>query len=400
MAMPVTGGLSVGMVFAGYRIDEVVGRGGMGVIYRATESRPERVVALKVVAPELAADLGFRERFLRESQIAASIEHPHVVPVLRVGEENGMLFIAMRYIRGRDLGAIIASEGRLDLGRTARVVDHVADALDTAHELGLVHRDVKPANILVETRRRGVHAYLTDFGLTKSFAASGGLTSTGVVVGTTDYMAPEQWQGGRLDARVDVYSLGCVLFEALTGDVPYFREAHAARMYAHLSAPPPTVSDLVPGIPARFDGIIARALAKRPDQLFPSAGDLGLAVVAAAEDRPIARPERSVATGEAAPIGDDDTALVPETAPQHGPQDPSTLLPLPQGHDPRAGDPAQARSATPPERDLAQHPSPSTRPVSRPSRQPATGPPGSYADGTHTRWRRRAYAGSRSKVSR
>jgi serine/threonine protein kinase len=365
MARPVTGGLSVGTVFAGYRVDEIIGRGGMGVIYRATESRPERIVALKVVAPELAADLGFRERFLRESQIAASIEHPHVVPVLRVGEEDGMLFIAMRYIRGRDLGAIIASEGRLDLARTARIIDHVADALDAAHELGLVHRDVKPANILIETRRRGVHAYLTDFGLTKSFAASGGLTSTGVVVGTTDYMAPEQWQGGRLDARVDVYSLGCVLFEALTGGVPYAREAQAARMYAHLSAPPPTVSDLVPGTPARFDEIIARALAKDPDQRFPSAGDLGIAVVAAAEDRPVLRPERSVATGEAAPSGNDDTARLPDTRPQHDPQVPGDFLAVPQRHEPRPHASTQVRAATPPAQERQQGPSSAGGPWTR-----------------------------------
>jgi serine/threonine protein kinase len=243
-----------------------------------------------------------------------------VVPVLRVGEEDGTLFIAMRFIRGRDLGAIIGAEGRLDVMRAARIVDQVADALDRAHELGLVHRDVKPANILIETGRRGDHAYLTDFGLTKSFAASGGLTSTGVVVGTTDYMAPEQWHGGRLDARVDVYSLGCVLFEALTGRVPYAREGHAARMYAHLNAPPPTMSDLAPEISPRFDQITARALAKDPDDRYPSTGDLGLAAVAAAEGRVVPRDERTVATGEAAPLEPTDEAgNAAATAPSHDP---------------------------------------------------------------------------------
>ena len=312
-------GLSPGGFFAGYQIEAVIGRGGMGVIYRALETRPERVVALKVVAPEFAANNDFRARFLREAQIAASIEHPHVVPVLRVGEEAGTLFIAMRFIRGRDLGALIAAEGALDPLLASRIVDQVADALDAAHELGLVHRDVKPANILMESRRRGEHAYLTDFGLTKDFAASGGLTSTGVVVGTTDYMAPEQWEGGRLDARVDVYSLGCVLFEALTGRVPYARDGQAARMYAHLTAPPPIVSDLVPGTSKRFNEIVVRALAKKPEERYPSAGDLGLAAVAAVEGRPVTRSERSVATGEAAPaelVGKTHSAAVEHADPQ------------------------------------------------------------------------------------
>jgi serine/threonine protein kinase len=300
MTVPLAG-LPPGALFAGYRIEERVGRGGMGVIYRATESRPQRTVALKVVAPELAADAEFRARFLRESQIAASIEHPHVVPVSRIGEEDGVLFIAMRFIGGRDLAALIAAEGRLEPLRAARILDQIADALDTAHEQGLVHRDVKPANVLVERRRRGEHVYLTDFGLTKSLATNGRLTGTGMTVGTTDYMAPEQFEGGRLDARVDVYSLGCVLFEALTTRVPYERSGQAARMYAHLTAPPPTVSDLVPGVSPTFDTVVARALAKSPDDRYPSAGDLASAALAAAEGRPVRRAERSVASGEAAP---------------------------------------------------------------------------------------------------
>ncbi len=291
--------LLAGAVFAGYRIEEVVGRGGMGFVYRATEARPERTVALKVIAPEFAADAAFRARFLRESEIAAKIEHPNVVPVSRVGEEDGMLFIAMRLIRGTDLGALIAAQGPLDALRAARIVDQVAGGLDAAHEQGFVHRDVKPANLLIEPGRRGDHVYLTDFGLTKRWASSGDLTQTGMVVGTTDYMAPEQWQGGRVDARADVYSLGCVLFEALTGRVPYPREGQPARMYAHLTAPPPIVSDLVPSA-AQFDEIVRRALTKSPDDRYPSAGDLGLAALAAAEGRAVARAERSVATGQAA----------------------------------------------------------------------------------------------------
>ena len=169
-------GFSPGAVFAGYVVGDELSRGGMGVVYRATELRPERSIALKVIAPELAAEAQFRTRFLRESQLAATIEHPHVVPVLRVGEEGGRLFIAMRLIRGRDLAAIIAVEQRLEPVRIARLVDQIADALDTAHAMGLVHRDVKPANILVESHRRGEHAYLTDFGLTKALGSSTGVT--------------------------------------------------------------------------------------------------------------------------------------------------------------------------------------------------------------------------------
>jgi Protein kinase domain len=295
-------GLSSGALFAGYVVEDELSRGGMGVVYRAMELRPERSIALKVIAPELAAEAQFRTRFLRESQLAATIEHPHVVPVLRVGEEGGRLFIAMRLIRGRDLAAIIAVEQRLEPVRIARLVDQIADALDTAHAMGLVHRDVKPANILVESHRRGEHAYLTDFGLTKALGSSTGVTSTGVVVGTVDYMAPEQLQGGPLDARTDVYSLGCVLFQGLTGAVPYPMEHRAARMFAHLNAAPPTVTGLVSDAPPQFDEVVGRALAKNPDDRYPSAGDLARAAVAAAERRTqIAVTERSVGAGDAAP---------------------------------------------------------------------------------------------------
>jgi hypothetical protein len=296
-------GLSSGASFAGYVVEDQLSRGGMGVVYRATELRPKRTVALKVIAPELAADAQFRTRFLRESQLAAAIEHPNVVPVLRVGEEDGLLFIAMRLIRDKDLAAIIADEQRLEPVRIAHLVDQIADALDTAHAMGLVHRDVKPANILVESHRRGEHAYLTDFGLTKALGSSTSLTSTGVVVGTVDYMAPEQLEGGPLDARTDVYSLGCVLFQGLTGSVPYPMEHRAAAMFAHLNAAPPTVTGLVPDAPPQFDEVVRRALAKNPDDRYPSAGDLAHAAVAASERRTlIAAAERSVGTGDAAPV--------------------------------------------------------------------------------------------------
>jgi serine/threonine protein kinase len=273
--------LSPGARFAGYVVEGVIARGGMGVVYRAREARPERTVALKIVAPELAADTAFRIRFLRECQLAAAIEHPHAVPVLRVGEEDGQLFIAMRLIHGADLAAVIRTEGCLAPPRIVRIIEHVAEALDAAHEQGLVHRDVKPANILVELHARTEYAYLADFGLTKNVSSLSGFTSTGMIVGTVDYMAPEQIEGKRLDARSDVYSLGCVLYEGLTGQVPYPLESQTARMWAHIATPPPSVSSVVEGDWSTFDEVIRHALAKQQDERYASAGDLARAAAAA-----------------------------------------------------------------------------------------------------------------------
>ncbi len=272
------------------------------MIYRATELRPHRPVALKVVAPEFASNDEFRARFLRESQIAASLEHPNVVPVSRIGEEDGLLFIAMRFVPGNDLATLIADDGRLPPLRAAAIADQIADALDSAHEKGLVHRDVKPANVLIEHRRRGDHVYLTDFGLTKDLATNGRLTGTGIAVGTIDYMAPEQLEASGVDARVDVYSLGCLVFEMLAGRVPYAQGGQAAKMYAHLTEPPPKISQLVQGLSTRFDELVARALAKAPEDRYPSAGDLAEAMLAAAENRRTNRVERSIAMGDAAPL--------------------------------------------------------------------------------------------------
>jgi hypothetical protein len=273
--------LSPGDAFAGYVVEDVIARGGMGIVYRARESRPDRTVALKLVAPELAADGAFRARFLRECQLAAAIEHPHAVPVLRVGEVDGQLFIAMRLIRGADLAAVIRTDGRLAPPRIVRVIEHVADALDAAHAQGLVHRDVKPANILVESYGRTEHAYLTDFGLTKNVSSLSGVTSTGMIVGTVDYMAPEQIEGMGLDARSDVYSLGCVLYEGLTGQVPYPLDSQVARMWAHLATPPPSVSSALEGEWSEFDEVIRQALAKQPDERYASAGELARAAAEA-----------------------------------------------------------------------------------------------------------------------
>src|ERR671934_63624 len=215
-----TAELPVGSEFAGYRIEEVAARGGMGVVYRATQLRLGRTVALKLVTPTLARDESFRERFRREWMVAASIDHPNVIPVYEAGEEGDALFIAMRWVEGTDLRELIDS-GALDPARAIHLVAQVASALDAAHARDLIHRDVKPANVLVTAED---HVYLTDFGLTKHASSISGLTRTGQWVGTVDYTAPEQIEGAPVTARTDVYSLGCVLFEALTGQTPYKRE--------------------------------------------------------------------------------------------------------------------------------------------------------------------------------
>jgi Protein kinase domain len=304
--------LTPGSDFAGYTIEDIAGRGGMGVVYRARQHRPTRLVALKVIAPDLANDPDFRTRFERESDTAASIEHPNVIPVYEVNDVEGLLFITMRFVEGTDLRAMITERSRLEPDLAADLVGQIASALDAAHERGLVHRDVKPANVLIAGRAGSYHAYLTDFGLTKSTKAESGMTKTGMFVGTLDYIAPEQLMGGPLDARADVYALGCVLYQVLTGQVPFPAESGMAKMYAHGNQPPPVPSAAVPSLPPQFDDVIARAMAKDPNDRYLSAGDLGRAAKAAVQAQSLSRAERSVATGEAAPA--DATAVAPREA--------------------------------------------------------------------------------------
>ena len=283
-----------GAHIAGCRIETVAGRGGMGIVYRATQLSLGRPVALKLIAPEHAADAGFRERFQRESRMAAAIDHPNVIPVYEAGEEDGRLFLVMRWVAGTDLHRLLRDSGRLDPLSATAIVNQVAGALDAAHAAGLVHRDVKPANVLLS----GEHAYLADFGLTR-FAGADTLTTAGHFLGTVDYMAPEQFHPGPNDARADVYALGCVLFAALTGAPPFLRETVPATMLAHLHDAPPRPSTR--GVPPEFDRVLARALAKAPEARYPSAGDFGRAALAAAEGRSVTEAERSVARGAAAP---------------------------------------------------------------------------------------------------
>ncbi|WP_053227044.1 protein kinase domain-containing protein [Solirubrobacter soli] len=293
------GELEPGSVFAGHRIEAVAGRGGMGVVYRATQLALDRTVALKVIASGLLEDQNVRSRFVRESKVAASIDHPNVIPIYYAGDEGGIAYIAMRYVPGDDVRSLVRREGHLAPERAAGIVAQIASALDEAHAAGLVHRDIKPANVLLTAED---HVYLTDFGLTKHALSVAGSTKPGHWVGTLDYVAPEQIRGERIDARADVYALGCLLFFTLTGVVPFRRESDEARLWAHLSEPPPKPTDLVPEVPDAFDTVIERALAKDPEERYPSAGDLGRAAMAAATNRRPAERERLVAKGAAAPV--------------------------------------------------------------------------------------------------
>jgi serine/threonine-protein kinase len=260
---------------AGYQIEARIGRGGMGAVYRAVQLNLGRRVALKVLAPDLAADDRFRRRFLRESRIAASIDHPSIIPIYETGEDGGRLYIAMRYVDGPDLAAVLRREGRLEPSAALAILAQVAGALDAAHERGLVHRDVKPANMLLASGPAGTpsHCYLCDFGLIKqldSEQVASALTITDQIVGTIPYVAPEQIEGRAVDGRTDVYSLGCVLFQCLTGSVPFEGSSDVEVVFAHLGKPPPSLSERIPSLPRSVDGVIARAMAKSKEDRWPT----------------------------------------------------------------------------------------------------------------------------------
>ena len=274
--------LQAGAIVAGYRLERKVGGGGMGVVWLARDLTLERPVALKLIRADIAADPGFRERFAREARLAASLDHAHVLPVYEAGEADGELYLAMRFVEGHDLATLIATERRLEPGRAARLLAQVAVALDAAHAAGLVHRDVKPANILIATQDGAEHAYLSDFGLTIQVSDSARLTKAGLFIGTVSYAAPEQLRGERVDARTDVYALGCVLYQCLTGEVPYPRDSDSAALLAHLSDPVPRPSEHAGAAAGAYDAIVARALAKAPEDRFQSAGELGRVAVTAA----------------------------------------------------------------------------------------------------------------------
>ena len=331
------GRLEPGSLFAGYRIDGILDRGGMGLVYKATDAELERTVALKIIAPEHTQNPDAATRFKSEARLAASLEHPNIVPIHRGGEFHGVLYLAMRYVPGTNLRHVI-DQGQLGLDEVQRVVRSVASALDAAHERGLVHRDVKPANILLSGAAPHGQIYLTDFGLTKKLGSPGSLTQTGAWVGTADYVAPEQIQGGAVDGRTDVYSLGCVLYEMLTGSVAYPKDNDMAKLWAHVQDPPPSPSLKRPELVAAFDDVVSRATAKDPNDRYAKASDLADAVDrAVAEQR--AAPgsdafEATPATGVAASTDEHDVFV---SAPTRGSE------PVPPASPP----PAEAAPAAP-----------------------------------------------------
>jgi serine/threonine-protein kinase len=282
--------LAAGTELAGYTIDAVVGRGGMGVVHRARQHAPERWVALKVINPAFADDPAFRGRFTRETAAAAAIDHPHILPVYEAGEAGGVLFIAMRYVDGVELRELL-HDGPLEPARVASIAAQVGGALDAAHARGLVHRDVKPGNILVVRDAEAEEpdfCYLTDFGVSMWTTSSDGtLTAEGTMVGSLSYVSPEQILGDAVDGRADVYSLGCVLYECLTGRPPFAGRGPAGTMHAHLNESPRPPSSIDPGLPEAVDTVVARAMAKRPDERFASGRDVAGALREAIAGRPV-----------------------------------------------------------------------------------------------------------------
>jgi serine/threonine protein kinase len=275
----------IGTEFAGYRVEGLLGRGGMGVVYRAEHPRLGATIALKVMEPELALDEVFRERFVREARAAARLRHPNIIPIYDAGEWHGDLYIAMRYIEGEDLRSLLR-KGALPPEQTYVIGLQIASALDAAHRSGLIHRDVKPGNILIEPGPDAGSepiAYLADLGLTKHVDSNTGGTGSGELLGTIDYIAPEQISGSQVDARADIYSLACVLFECLTGAVPYVRENQAAVLWAHLHDDVPRATTVNPSLSRAVDAVLARGMAKSPDDRFSTGRELVTALQAPVE---------------------------------------------------------------------------------------------------------------------
>ncbi len=293
---------------ASYQMVEEIGRGGMAVVYRARDVRLGRWVALKVLAGDLARDDAFRRRFIRESRAAATVDHPNIIPIFDAGEAGGVLFIAMRYVGGQDVHSLLNRAGPLPPARAAGIVAQVASALDAAHACGLVHRDVKPANMLLGGLAEDGsedHVYLSDFGISKTSQATTNLTLTGQVLGTLNYLAPEQIEGRTVDGRADAYSLACAAFEMLAGAPPFRRDQSLAVMWAQLSAPPPALTSARPDLPAAVDQVMFRGLAKAPEERYPSCRAFAAALqeacgVSSAELQPHAA-QAAAAQGSAGP---------------------------------------------------------------------------------------------------
>jgi serine/threonine protein kinase len=302
--------LNQGQALGEFEILEVAGIGGMGIVYRAKQRSLDRIVALKVIRDEIAEAPEYRERFVREAHIAASVDHPHIVSVYDVGDFDGRLVLVMQWVRGENLRTILQRSGALSPEHSVVVLSHLAGALDAVHSgAGLVHRDVKPSNVLIREVGGADHAYLTDFGVAKRSDTVADLTATGVVVGTVDYMAPEQITGGRADARTDIYALGCVFFEMLSGRVPYERDNSVAKLFAHVSDPPPRLEGALAARYPTFGVVLEKAMAKNPADRYLSAGDFARDANAALQGLRYVGAPTVVAVGEAKPTSGAESPL-------------------------------------------------------------------------------------------
>jgi serine/threonine protein kinase len=336
----------VGQDFAGYRLRAVLGRGGMSVVYEAENVRLGNTIALKVLSPELSSDDKFRARFLRESRIAASLNHPNVIPIYDTGPCEELLYIAMRYVAGSDLRTVLDKQGSIPPANALLLIGQAGRALDAAHRLGLVHRDVKPANVLIEPGADDEpdHVYLADFGITKHKLSNTGLTATGQLVGTIDYIAPEQIQGRSVDGRADIYSLGCVLYECITGQPPFVKDVDAAVIWAHVEELPKPPSTLRPELPVGIDAVITRALAKDPNDRYQTCREFVVAATAALEETP--RPTGLPASGVDIAAGPP-TVLSGTSTPQPEPTRPPTAVPPPTATPPPTAVPPPTAAPVP-----------------------------------------------------
>jgi hypothetical protein len=349
---PPAGTLAAGDQIAGYQLGEQIGTGGMAVVYRALDLRLGRQVALKVLSPRLAEDDAFRQRFIRESRAAAGVDHPHIVPVFEAGETDGVLFIAMRYVSAGDVRKLIQTEGTLPPSRASAIASQAASALDAAHAHGLVHRDVKPGNILLDSVGGRDHVYLADFGLSKHSLAATTLTAAGQFMGTLDYVSPEQIQGHPADGRADQYALACTVVEMLSGTPPYKRDESMALLWAQLEAPPPVLTDLRPDLPPELNRVMSTALAKSPDDRYPTCAAFAAALAVACEAKPVVLREP---TATAAALPDDAETPPAGTAGWSGQTRPQPMLAAPLG--------LEETAAAPPRRAAAFAPAPAREPA-------------------------------------
>ena len=362
---PEFGGFGVGSRLAGYRLDEQIGRGGMAVVYRAYDIRLERPVAIKVLSPELARDEAFRQRFIRESRTAAAVDHPNIIPIFEAGEANGVLFIAMRFVHGPNVQELVDTEGALPAARACHIITQVAAGLEAAHSHGLVHRDVKPGNMLLDMAGGGDypgHTYLSDFGLSKRALSVSALTSTGQFLGTLDYVAPEQIEARAVNGRADEYALACSAFTMLTGHPPFVRDESVAVMWAQISAPPPALTSRRPDLPAAVDEVMAKALAKVPAERYGTCPEFAAALRRACglESGPGLAPEPAADFPDV-PLRESTQVVpaVPADPEGRGPRVPYRRpIPAPGLASPGLASPVLSRPVPPPPRILALPPGP------------------------------------------